>query len=144
MRRFALILTLVFLVCLIFHQCTRAPICHAKKLIVGTWIKAPPTGNLQQEWIFTSDNDLYIVDVGLTQPALRDTLLSCVNITNVPYKVENDITKNWLHTETLSLFCSSKTNPKWLIYKITKSELYIMTVDDNKSKGAFQFGFVKD
>lgn len=142
----------VLLIGFLFNHCNTyiwQPV--EKQLIDGTWIKSPQitdddgviTG--YEEWTFTKDGLLYRVFVQLTSPVIRDTIVTCSpeKLDFHTYEVENKVTRHFILTPNIEYWCGTSDEPKWLIVKLTKSEMYLTSIDVNKTKGAFQFGFTK-
>jgi len=142
MRKLKISLMLMIFIGLSFLGCHTYVFQPVKKQIVGTWIKSPQDSTLHQEWTFTDDGKLFIVDV---QPGIsaRDTARDCDSLTFVSWQVENKITKHYLYTDTYDAFCSLETPPRWLVIKVNKKELYLSSEENKKIKGSWQYGFVK-
>ncbi len=140
----------VLLIGFLFNQCNTYIWQPVEKQLIDTWIKSPQTTDEfgvitgYEEWTFTEDGLFYRVFVQLTSPVIRDTITTCSpERANVhTYEVENKITRHFIVTENIDYWCGSDES-KWLVVKLTKSEMYLTSIDENKTRGSFQFGFTK-
>ncbi len=122
--------------------------CHTyffqpvEKQIIGTWIKSPQAYGVVEEWTFDEDNTLRIREY--TYGVLTDDKKDHAGDREyIEWKIQNKITKHHLYTDNyLPFTINADVQPKWLIIKVNKSELYLSSIE-GKTRGAWQWGFVK-
>ena len=144
--RFFKLACFVCIVSSLFFSCHTYFFQPVKKQLEGTWIKSPLDAAKQEEWTFTDDGKLYIVNYDIDFPnTTRDTTYSCKDGTKdyIDWQIENKVTKHFLYTDEWPPFCSAETNAKWLIIKLNKSILYMSSQENVKTRGSWQQGFTK-
>ena len=133
---------LVLMTGFLFNNCNTYVWQPIEKKLEGTWKRSPQT-NMYEEWKFEKGL-FYRTLVEKTEPVTRVPFESCLDEKSHLFEVENKITSHYILIPDLDIWCGSEDNPKWLIVKLTKSEMYLTMVDDKGSKGSYQYGFIKE
>jgi len=162
-KKFILLIVPTFILFL-FLGCNTYLWQPVDKLVVGTWVASPNPTIVGTQWgtekwviesggcitvqIWDSSNVLVDSLEFKAGGAEDDELTPCIE-----WSVESKFTKHYLRTDRW--FYGSQTDieespkdPKWLIVKINKEEMYLSAELENKDgvriKGTYQKGFIRE
>jgi len=117
MLKIVLFSSLVFLI-----SCNTYIVQNISKRVQGTWIRTPLSSTQEEKWIFEN---------GKTTIMINDTIIGIYD-----YTIENNLNKDYITIHGFRV----QSVERWRIIKISKNELYLISIFEG-IKGGFHRTF---